>query len=91
MAGNIDTNPDTYPPALWAACSYDPVVTYEDALAFWKDPNWSQADLQSIHDACLIANTQRPVVNLGKASGKARASEPSLPTATATESPTAPS
>lgn len=37
-------NPDTFPPALIAACSVEPKLTTEQAERIWSGDNWSAAD-----------------------------------------------
>lgn len=46
-------NPDTFPPALIAACSVQPVMTFEEAKEIWESPEWSNGELATLFTTCL--------------------------------------
>lgn len=43
-------NKDTFPPALVAACSYDPKLSLKDANEIWNSPEWSTGELNYLFD-----------------------------------------
>ena len=43
-------NPDTFPPALVAACSVDPKITEEEAKEIWASDAWSMGELAYLFD-----------------------------------------
>lgn len=53
-------NPDTYPPALIAACAVDPEMTYDEAVELWTAPSTSQADRVRLFQAAEAVNTVSP-------------------------------
>jgi hypothetical protein len=46
-------DPDTFPPAIIAASSYDPELSVAEALDLWEDKNWSPAELLKIFECAL--------------------------------------
>lgn len=63
---NIAWNPDTFPPALVAACLIEPDLAYEDVLGLWRSDDWNQAELQELLNAAIAVNGTRRTVELGK-------------------------
>lgn len=51
---NADWNPDTFPPALIAACATDPVFTVEQATQLWDE--WEAAESGLLFLACWQLN-----------------------------------
>lgn len=51
-------NPDTFPAALMAACSVEPVMTYEEAAALWDSPEWSRGELMDMFLAVIKLNSE---------------------------------
>jgi hypothetical protein len=43
----------TFPPAIIAASSFDPIITLEEAQAMYEDPNWSPAELLRLFECAL--------------------------------------
>jgi hypothetical protein len=43
-------NPDTFAPALVAACSVDPRLSFEDAKEIWESEAWSSGELNFLFD-----------------------------------------
>lgn len=62
----LDWNPDTFPPALLAACAVEPELTPEQAQELWESDEWSEGELNSLLEAALNANTQVRSINWGK-------------------------
>lgn len=60
-------NPETYPPALIAACCISPVMTVEDATSLWNSEKWTQEDCAELFLAAQLVN------QAARASGAARA------------------
>jgi hypothetical protein len=71
-----DWNPDTFPPALCAACAVSPEhvdLTIDDWKVIWHDAEeWNSAELQSIFAAAYNANSSMRVVDMGKGSAGTR-------------------
>lgn len=63
-------NDDTFGPALVAACSVDPVITYEQAAMLWKSDKWNFAELKDLFGAAFSASRGRRVPQLGKGFGR---------------------
>jgi len=51
-------NPDTFPPALIAACSVDPRLTVEQATSLWESEDWSQGELMGLFIAAVKLNNE---------------------------------
>jgi len=51
-------NPETFPPALIAACSKDPVISPEDANALWESSEWSRGELMDVFVAVVKLNSE---------------------------------
>lgn len=49
-------DPDTFPPALIAACLASPKLTEDEAKELWDDPAWSQAELSLLLQAAQAVN-----------------------------------
>lgn len=77
LGGEMAWNPDTFPPALVAACLVDPEMTEDQARLLWEDDSWNAAETQALMDAALEVNGTRSIVELGKDSAKIRSSGPS--------------
>lgn len=56
---------DTFAPALVAASCVEPLMSVEEVLELWE--TWNTAELMELWVAALEVNTQRRVVDLGKA------------------------
>jgi len=41
-------NPDTFAPALIAACSVEPKISDDDALSIWSSDSWSRGELMDL-------------------------------------------
>ncbi len=41
-------NPDTFAPALIAACSVDPKISEDDATKIWESESWSRGELMDL-------------------------------------------
>ena len=79
----------TFPPALIAAASVDPVITLEQATAIFQDRSWNGAELEKLFYAALEVNTETGDIPLSK--GVSSGMDSSLLnflTALNTESPT---
>ena len=50
-ARGMNFNPDTFGPALVAACLVDPEMSYEEALEIWTSTEWSTGELQTLFSA----------------------------------------
>lgn len=48
----LQFNPDTFAPALVAACAKDPEMTNADAVDIWKSDAWSTGELNFLFDTC---------------------------------------
>jgi hypothetical protein len=72
--GEIAWNPDTFPPALVAACLVTPPLTSDEMQALWRDDAWNQAELNAMLQAAVDVNGSRRTVELGKGSRKTQAS-----------------
>lgn len=66
----LDVNPDSYHPALLAACAVEPKLTYDEAHAILHSDKWSEMELFQLIDACKAVQLGRPQVDLGKGSGR---------------------
>lgn len=53
--GNL-WNTDTFPPALFSACSVDPHVSEEDAKTIFESDEWSRGELVDIFAALVKLN-----------------------------------
>lgn len=47
-------NPQTFAPALVAACSYEPKMTEEDTKEIWESEAWSTGELNVLFDTCSV-------------------------------------
>lgn len=45
-------NPNTFAPALVAACSVEPKMSEEDTEEIWNSEEWSSGELTQLFDAC---------------------------------------
>lgn len=52
-AKGYNFNPDTFGPALVAACSVDPEMTEADAKEIWASDSWSTGELGQLFDTCI--------------------------------------
>jgi hypothetical protein len=68
-----DWNPDTFPPALLAACCVSHDLSDDDWKVLWHDADeWNSAELQSMFAAAYNANSSMRVVDMGKGSAGTR-------------------
>lgn len=51
-------NPDTFAPALIAACSKEPEITNDTALEIWQSDSWSRGELMDIFMAVVTLNSE---------------------------------
>ncbi len=79
--GEIAWNPDTFPPALVAACLVEPKLTPDEMVALWGDDNWNQSELNAMLEAAITVNGTRRTIDLGKGSKVTQRSGRSSPTA----------
>lgn len=49
-------NPDTFAPALVAACMTEPALDLEDAQALWESSDWSRGELTELFLAAVQIN-----------------------------------
>jgi hypothetical protein len=49
-------NPDSFAPALVAACMTEPVLDLEDAQALWESEEWSRGELTELFLAAVQIN-----------------------------------
>ena len=49
-------NPDTFAPALVAACMTEPKIDLEDAQALWESEDWSRGELTELFLASVQIN-----------------------------------
>jgi len=68
-------NPDTFPPALIAACLVEPKLTEEEVQRLWISDEWNQAELATLITTALEVNSTRRTVELGKDLRETRGSE----------------
>lgn len=72
IVSQLYANPDTFPPALVAACSVDPVITPDEAEAMWKSPDWNDGELDDLFWGAQRLQRSRRIPDLGKGSGPTR-------------------
>ena len=48
---------DSFPPALIAASSLEPLMSETDAIALWNDPDWNGAELIKLFNTALMVNS----------------------------------
>lgn len=87
--GEIAWNPDTFPPALIAACLTEPSLTEADVTSMFNSENWNQAELNDLLQAAAQVNGTRRTVEVGKDWPRTLRSGPSSTTASSGASPTA--
>lgn len=46
-------NPETFAPALIAACMETPKISYDDAVAIWTSTEWSRGEVTQLFLACI--------------------------------------
>jgi len=51
-------NPDTFGPALIAACAVEPAITREDADALWASESWSRGELMNVFMTVVELNSE---------------------------------
>lgn len=51
-------NLDTFAPALIAACSVEPAMSYKDAVELWESPDWSRGDLMVLFSKAVDLNNR---------------------------------
>lgn len=62
----VDWNPETFPVALIAASSTEPILTPVEVKELWESEDWNQAELLALFGAAMEANQQRQIIDLGK-------------------------
>lgn len=62
--GEIEWNPDTFPPAVVAASLVEPALSEAEVRELWDDPNWNLAELMALFNAAVAVNQQRRVVEV---------------------------
>jgi hypothetical protein len=65
QVGELGYNPDTFPPALIAACCVSPKLTLEDALEIWSGEDFSAGELGSLMNAAYAVNNVNALAPLG--------------------------
>lgn len=50
---NAQYNPDTFGPALIAACSFDPQISPNEAAALWVSEEWSRGEVFELFQASI--------------------------------------
>jgi hypothetical protein len=55
---NTPYNPETFPPALIAACAAEPTMTVEQAEEIWKSEHWSRGELTTLFFGCMEVNAR---------------------------------
>lgn len=58
-----DWNPDTFPPALIAACSLDPKLTLEQAGEMWEE--WEAGEMGRVFMLCFQLNEHAAGLSFG--------------------------
>lgn len=58
----IGWNPETFPPALVAAASFDPKISEAEALEIWNSPDWNGGEVVKLFSAALEVNTELPKI-----------------------------
>lgn len=58
VAEGATFNMDTFAPALIAACSVEPEMSYDDAKAIWDSPDWSRGDLMALFKNAVDVNNR---------------------------------
>lgn len=51
-------NADTFPPALIAACSVEPKIDEESAVAIWTSEDWSRGELMDMFMKVVSLNSE---------------------------------
>ena len=59
-------NPETFPPALIAACLVSPTMTVEQATEMWDSDDWTGTELMTLFFTAQAVNIRRATVNLPK-------------------------
>jgi hypothetical protein len=62
--GELEWNPETFPPALVAASLVEPALSSDDVRALWDDSRWNLAELMALFTAAVAVNQQRRLVDL---------------------------
>jgi hypothetical protein len=81
---DLSWNPDTFPPALLAACvlyempaedggepTLEP-LTEEFVKEMWDSPDWNQAEVMALFQAAIEVHSLRRIVEMGNASRRGR-------------------
>lgn len=55
---NTPYNPDTFPPALIAACAAEPTMSVEQATELWTSERWSRGELTTLFFGCMEVNAK---------------------------------
>lgn len=72
--GELGWNPDTFPDQLIAKCLIEPELSKEEILNILGDDNWSTAEVLLLFNTAMGANSNVPLVDLGKESGRTSSS-----------------
>ncbi len=55
---NAAWNPDTFAPALIAACSVEPEITPDTAEGIWTSDSWSRGELMDLFSSVVELNAE---------------------------------
>lgn len=73
--GESNWNPDTFPPALIAACAVDPPLDIAAAQELWTSEEWSRGELMDLFYAVVKLNVEGlDIPFTGRGSGPTRPS-----------------
>lgn len=61
----LEFNPETFPPALVAACIESPELSKEEVQKLFDSDDWNSTELMVLFQTALAANIARSQVNLG--------------------------
>lgn len=59
-AGELTYNPDTFPPALFAACCASHPMDIEEATALWTAENFSTGELEALLGCAIAVQSKAP-------------------------------
>lgn len=65
-AGRPEYNPDTFPPALVAACLVSPKFTPDEIADMYESEDWSGGELDALFGTAMRVNSQFRNIELGK-------------------------
>jgi hypothetical protein len=64
--GTLNFNPETFPPAVVAACLEEPRLSVDEVTEMWESAEWNQAELAELFSAAVDVNSRRETLDLGK-------------------------